>query len=98
MDTTAVLSGSPISDHRPNPTGGSPLRLVDPSPEDAANVLVEVHARVARVFAAYEAAEGMLGNTGPLAPSAPPWPPMWRLKMSWCSRRCAPSQAATTPS
>jgi hemerythrin superfamily protein len=58
MDTTAVLSGSPISDHRPNPTRGSPLRLVDPSPEDAANVLVEVHARVAQVFAAYEAAEG----------------------------------------
>jgi hypothetical protein len=36
MDTTAVLSGSPISDYRPNLTEGSPLRLVDPSPEDAA--------------------------------------------------------------
>lgn len=40
------------------PTGDSPLRLVDPNSVDAANVLVEVHARVGRTFASYEAAEG----------------------------------------
>jgi Hemerythrin HHE cation binding domain len=58
MDTTAVLSSPPTSDHPPDPTGDSPLRLVDPNSVDAANVLVEVHARVGRTFASYEAAEG----------------------------------------
>jgi hypothetical protein len=58
MEATAVLPSPPIGDGLSDPTGGSPLGLVDRSPVDAISVLAAVHARVDRSFAAYEAAEG----------------------------------------
>ncbi len=57
MDTTTVIPDETISDHLIDATG-SPLEVTGGSPLDAAGVLVDVHARVERLFAAYDAAEG----------------------------------------
>ena len=58
MDTITVIPDDTTIDRLADATDGSSVGSADASPLDAAGVLVDLHARVERLFGAYEAAEG----------------------------------------